>query len=174
MKNLLFIVGICLSSICYSQTSLQKSQIAETGAFTYTFAPVVWEKTYSEDSSAMYFGSFERKGFAFEAIVVELKDMNGVSKEDLEGLLISYMDYLKTFLEVNAAVGYGKGHTNSSSEDAMGVLDYWSFADGQEAKTKGWINNQFLAVLYVKGKGEYPSLTEMDLFLDGFRFPSTK
>lgn len=171
MKYLLFALFVLVGTHTFSQGFLQKVPVAQTGTYVYASGPVEFEKTYSEDSSAMYMGGFIRNDFYFEMIVVELPDMTGVGKEDLENLLISYLDYLKTHLGVKAAVGYGKGHTNLSSADAMGVIDYWSFDDGDEAKIKGWVNPKFLAVLYVRGKGEYPKLGEMDMFLDGFRFP---
>lgn len=90
--------------------------------------------------------------------------------ETLEGVLVSYLDYLKGTLKITSAAGYGKGHTMESNPAARGVIDFWKDADGDEWKVKGWVDPTHIGVMFVYGKGEFPIYNLQEMFLDGFRF----
>lgn len=174
MKYIFFIGAVCFYMNGAAQVSLQKVPVMDSEASLYVYAPMEWEKTYSEDSSEMYLGSFELDAYEYNAIVVKLKGMENETKEDLENLLISYLDYLQGVMNVLEATGYGKGHTLASTPSATGVIDYWLLANGNEVKLKAWINQDFIAVLYVEGEDIYSKTNQVDIFLDGFRFPNKK
>ncbi|MCX6181515.1 MAG: hypothetical protein NT150_06280 [Bacteroidetes bacterium] len=127
--------------------------------------------SYSPDSARVYtieaLDSSTGMYFHFGAIVVEDVDL-GDSKEEM---VIAYMDYLKTAFNVKTAAGYGKGHTLSTHASAVGVLDYWEDADGDQWKVKGWADSKSIVVMFVYGPKEYPNLNVTDIFFNGIRFP---
>jgi hypothetical protein len=151
--------------------NFRKYQVAQTGCYCYMPAdPGNFEEQKSEDGQLMYLAEVEVNDNLFGIIMVVLnKEFSTYSANDLKDLLVSYMDFLKESFEVTGSAGYGYGHTLSSNLKAQGIIDYWQCKEGKEIAVKGWIDNNTLAFLYVKGK-ELPNPNVQSMFLNGFIF----
>jgi hypothetical protein len=150
---------------------LKKYPVGASGCSVYMFCdPKVFDKTYSEDSSTVYTAECETDSLTFGIICVKLNETVKDGK-DAEELMISYLDYLKSILEIKTSAGYGKGHTMNDKPDARGVIDYWKNKEGSKWKVKAWTDGNFISVLYIMAKGELNETEKMNVFLNGFRFP---
>ena len=130
-----------------------------------------FELSKSEDGADVYTSEVAVDGFMFGCIAVKfVEPFTDSSPEEMEGLLISYMEYLKSHFEITASAGVGKGHTLESSPDARGVLDYWEDAEKTQFAVKGWVNQRALGVMIIYGPIEYPNFNLQQMYLDGFRF----
>ncbi len=147
----------------------QKVAIGNSGAYAYMPGPcdpAVLEK--SPDSSLVYTMNTVVDNFVFDVVLVKLNVY--VAPQEVEPLLESYLDFLKTPLEIVSAAGYGKGHTLTTHPAAKGILDYWKDKDGNEVKVMGWADTQYIAVMIITGKTT-PNLGVSDVFMKGIRFP---
>ena len=130
-----------------------------------------FELSKSEDDAEVYTSDLELDGFRFASVSVKFSEaFTDAEPEDLEDLLISYLDYLKEKFEIEDAAGYGRGHTLESASDAIGVLDYWEDGDGLHYAVKGWINPKYIGIMFIYGEGDYPHFNVQQMYLDGFRF----
>jgi hypothetical protein len=151
---------------------IQKYAIGESGMNVYMPGdPGEFELTHSEDGSDVYTGEVSSNDFNFAVIAVKFAQPMDGSKEDLEALLTAYMDYLQAQFGIVESAGYGHGHTLDSDEDAYGVIDYWLDDEGSDWVVKGWVKEDYIAVLCIYGKGDYPYYSVQDMFLQGIRFP---
>lgn len=170
MQKLIAII-LCLLVIGNADAqSLKKYAINKSGCSAYFFCdPGVFKMEKSPDSSEVYTGECNNNDVGYGIICVKLKD----KIEDLkvsEDVLISYMDYLKTSLNITDAVGYGKGHRLKEKEDTRGVIDYWKDKEGDNMKVKGWTNGKYIAVMYVYTKQEVPD-QKANVFFESLLFP---
>ena len=171
MKFFFLFLSFLSMILSASSQLLKKYPVGTSGCSAYLFCdPKEFDKTYSEDSSTVYTAECEADSLVYGIICVKLneavKDGN-----DAEELMISYLDYLKSILEIKTSAGYGKGHTMNEKPDARGVIDYWKDKDGSEWKVKAWTDRKFISVMYIKAAGELNETEKMNLFLNGFRFP---
>ena len=132
----------------------------------FAFAP----PSKSEDGSDVWQGEVSVGAWSFGAIVVKFPAPMEASGDELETLLISYLDFLKTQASITKSTGVGRGHTQADQPAARGVIDYWEAESGEDWAVKGWVDNSRLAVLFIHGHGEYPYLSAQQIYLDGFRF----
>ncbi len=153
-----------------------KYQINETGRYAYfPEDPGIFEVEPSEDGSDVYTGEVlfvkDFQSCHYGIIMVDFTDgmMDELDKEGLEGVLISYLDYLKQSFSITESTGYGKGHTLESNPDAVGVIDYWVDVDKTPWEIKGWIDKNTLAVMFIYGE-KLPEEGYQEMFLNGFRF----
>lgn len=172
-KKILFILSFLLliSFLSYSQTvpRFKKTEIMNSGCFAYfPETPANFELSKSEDSSFVYTASVEFDNYTYGIIAVKFKTPFNGSISEHEDLLISYMDYLKTVFNVINALGYGKGHTSSFNLNASGIIDTWEDASKNTISIKGWIDDNFIGFMYLKGKEEYPNINIKNIFLNGF------
>lgn len=152
---------------------LSKTAIGESGCSAYFPEGMPdFELTKSEDGSDVYTGEVEVDGgYLFSCITVKFGEpFTDSSPEEMEELLISYMEFLQTNFEITDAAGVGKGHTLESDPDARGVIDYWDDDEGIHFAVKGWVNQKALGIMLIYGKGEYPHFNLQQMYLDGFRF----
>jgi hypothetical protein len=171
---LTLLVTISLTTVAQN---FQKYQINNSGRYAYfPEDPGVFEVEPSEDGSDVYTADilFVDKHFRtshYGTIMVDFPDnvFNESSKEQLEGLLIGYLDYLKQSFSITESTGYGKGHTLESNPDAIGVIDYWVDVDKTPWKIKGWVDKNTLAVMFIYGES-LPEEGYQEMFLNGFRF----
>jgi hypothetical protein len=171
MKKLAFMACILLALSSTQAQSLKKYPIGNSGCSVYMYCdPGEFEISYSQDSATIFSSECEKKPLNYSVICVKLREPVAAG-DDAEGLLISYLDYLKTAFHIKSSAGYGKGHTLEKKPEARGVIDYWNDADGVAWKVKGWTDGKFIAVLAVYGKGKVDITPKEDLFLNGFRFP---
>ncbi len=152
---------------------LSKKEIGQSGCSAYFPEGISdFELTKSEDGSDVYTGEVEVDGgYLFSCITVKFGEpFTDSSPEEMEELLISYMEFLQTNFEITDAAGVGKGHTLESAPDARGVIDYWEDDEGIQFAVKGWVNQKALGIMFVYGMGEYPHFNLQQMYLDGFRF----
>lgn len=148
----------------------KKIPVQKSGCFMYAPDTLQFDLSYSDDSSAVYTGEWIIGDHRFAAIIVDLNNVTFESKEEKEDLLMSYMDFLQSSFEITDAVGYGKGHTLENDPTAIGVIDYWMDASADEWAVKGWINDDYIAVLMIYGAGQYPHHSIQEMYLNGIRF----
>lgn len=176
--KILFLLSFCFLFFAgfaqdATKTVFKKYAVGQSGCFLYMPGdPGEWKMEKSEDGSEVYTGSVSADGLVFDAIVVSFAEpLTDVSKDDQVAMLISYIDFLKSNFGVESSAGYGKGHKLDGYESASGVIDYWHWADKTQAKIKGWINENSLAVLLVSGSNDPSDSGFTEVFLNGFRFP---
>jgi len=168
MKHWMMIV-LLLTGLCSAAQSLKKYPIGKSGCAYYGFCEAQLNESRSPDSSRIWTGGCTIDSVTYTIICVKLSERF----DDLavaEQVLISYMDYLKTSLEIKKASAYGKGHKLEGKENTRGVIDYWEWKNGDNGKVKGWTDGRFIGVMMVSGKGELP-YSKKEVFLDGFRLP---
>ena len=149
---------------------LKKYAIDNSGCSAYFFCdPDTFDIEKSQDSSVVYTGECSNDSIEYGEICVKLKQKpDGLQAS--EDLLISYLDYLKTTLNITGAAGYGKGHRLKNRENTRGVIDYWADKDKNNWKIKGWTDGNYIAVMYAYSKKELPE-TKINIFLDGLVLP---
>ena len=127
----------------------------------------------SEHASDVDPGEAAVDGFHFACITVKFDELFADSSpEEMEELLISYMDFLETQFDIINSAGVGRGHSLESAPDARGVIDYWEDAESTQFAVKGWVNQRALGILVLYGPTEYPNFNLQQMYLDGFRFTS--
>ncbi len=129
-----------------------------------------FEASKSEDGSDMRVGELAQGGFVFSCIAVRFKDPMEAAGDQLEELLMSYLNHLQTVFEVVDSTGYGRGHTLESDPAARGVLDYWQDSEERDIAVMGWITPTHIIVLTIGGEGEYPYFNAQQMYLRGARF----
>ena len=149
-----------------------RTAVGSCGCALYAPPGLVFDApSKSEDGADVWTAEVTSDGWTFGAIVVRFAEpMSGSDGDALEGLLVSYMQFLQSQAEVTGSAGVGRGHTHPENPAARGVIDYWKDKGGQSWAVKGWVDSQRLAVLYVRGVGDYPYFSAQQMYLDGFRF----
>ena len=151
---------------------LSKMDIGQSGCAAYFPEGMPdFELSKSEDGADVYTSDMEVDGFRFACITVKFTEPFTDSEPDeLEELLIGYLEYLQTQFEITSSAGVGLGHTLESAPDARGVLDYWEDGEGTQYAVKGWINQKAIGIMISYGPGEYPHFNLQQMYLDSFRF----
>ncbi|ASS50635.1 MAG: hypothetical protein A3D31_13815 [Candidatus Fluviicola riflensis] len=149
-----------------------KQPIENTGCYAYfpNDVEMVFDLSYSPDSSKVYTGDFLSGNFHYSIILVQLKDLVMQTTEEKDDMLVSYLDYLQGTVGIVGSAGYGKGHTMESNPSAVGIIDYWEDDEGDQWSVKAWADGSTMAILFIYGATEYPSYGAGQLFLNGFRF----
>ncbi|MCG3168075.1 MAG: hypothetical protein POELPBGB_03875 [Bacteroidia bacterium] len=148
-----------------------KYPINQTGHFAYFPSdPGAFDVSKSDDGADVYTAEVEFDSSFYGMIVVDFVPgtMDGSTKEDMEELLVGYLDFLQQQFMITESAGYGRGHTLESNPNAVGVIDYWADETGFEYKVKGWADTKTLAVLYIGGKE--PVFNVQEMYLNGFLF----
>lgn len=150
--------------------SLKKYAISNSGCWAYYFCnPGDFTLDKSPDSSSVYTAECTNDNVAYGTICVKLKDkVNDL--QAAEDVLVAYLDYLKTSMNITKAAGYGKGHRLKNKDNTRGVLDYWEDKDMNNWKVKGWTDGKYVAVMYVYSKSDIPE-SKANVFLDGLVLP---
>ncbi|MBK7029929.1 MAG: hypothetical protein IPH45_12270 [Bacteroidales bacterium] len=127
-------------------------------------------ESFSPDSSKVYtLESLDEAGNTFSIIVVDLAvELPG---EEVENILISYLDYLKEQFGVLSSAGYGKGHKLDTHASAKGINDFWSSQE-DDISVKAWGDPNFLAVMMVFSEKGKDVTSRSQAFFNGFRFPA--
>lgn len=176
MKYLVTCIALALMpSFLLAQTDaprLSKMPIGNSGCSAYFPSGMpAFEASKSEDSSDVYTSEMEVGEYRFGCIAVKFAaPFTDSSPEEMEDLLVSYLDFLKEQFGVTSSVGYGKGHLQDGHPEVRGVIDYWEDADKTQFAVKGWVNQQYLGIMFIYGATEYPIFNVQQLYLDGFRF----
>jgi len=172
---MLFALTVVFPANCYAQSAprLEKKVIGNSGCFGYFPKDMPdFEVSYSEDGAAVFTSEIEVGEHNFSCITVKFKDpFVDSDREDMQELLISYLDFLQSQFGVTGTAGYGKGHTLESNPNATGILDYWEDADGLQYAVKGWVDQSYMGINFIYGKEDYPFFSLQEMFLNGFRFP---
>lgn len=173
LRTLLLAGMLLLAGFGATAQSLKKYPIDKTGCAVYMFCdPGKFELSMSPDSSKVYVAECTHENVYYDVICVGMKE--SITKADeAEGVLVQYLDYLKSSFGITSAAGYGKGHRLRGNEQTRGVLDYWKDDKGNNIKVKGWTNGRFIAVAMAISEKEIPE-PKVNAFLDGFVFPDEK
>lgn len=149
-----------------------KYPVMESGAAMYMPAAPLFEKSYSEDSSAVYTAEVQHENIVYGVITVSLSESLGTDTLVWDQLLMSYIEYLNTqVFSLTAVSDPGYGHKLESQPHARGVLQYGQNSEGSQSAVKGWVDGNTLAVLYVIYQSEM-NINLQNLYLNGFRFPA--
>jgi len=170
--SLLILIIIIGSNLLKAQAPIfHKYPIAETGyAVYFPKNPGNFEVTYSKDSLLMYLGNVEFDNIGYDMILTLLNDTYAnTSKEELEKLLVTNLDFLKGIYNVSDTTGYVRGQKIKTYPNVTGILDSWKDKYGSDIIIKGWVNNKVLVVLVVSGK-PLPPYDFQTLFLNRFVF----
>ncbi|MEZ5035461.1 MAG: hypothetical protein R2796_10760 [Chitinophagaceae bacterium] len=166
---------LLLSIILWQQTSLlaqqslKKYAIEKTGCYYSNYCAADLHLEYSEDSSKVYSGECTTDETTYGVICVQLlRPMNDLKLA--EDMMIAYLDYLKSTMNIEKSVGYVKGYRLHKDENTRGVVDYWIDKDADKWKIKAWTNGRFIGLLYAYKSGEL-SENKVNQFLDSFVFP---
>lgn len=150
----------------------EKKEVGTRGAAAYLIkGSPDYEMTESEDGSRVYTTEGTSGDYFFASIVVEFEPVMEGSPEEMEELLISYMEFLQGQFGVGETAGVGKGHTKEKFPAVRGVIDYWLDAEGVRYAVKGWVDQSMLNVSLIYGPDDYPIYNVQEMFLNGFRFP---
>jgi len=126
----------------------------------------------SDESDEVWRTEMFGGGFDFGVICVKFAKPIGYDPEDNLALLKSYLDYLKEPFDIKVAEGYKFGSSLRSTENAVGISDYWLDHDSYSYVVQGWVSNSYLAVLYIGADTEDPHPDAAHSFLNSLRFPS--
>jgi hypothetical protein len=164
-KITLLLLGLWIFFLSPAQT-IKKYPIGSSGCSAYFFCdPGNFNESFSEDSSKVYTGECISGETRYGLICVQLIQAV-VNIDDAEGLLVNYLDYLKTAFKITSAMGYGKGHRLRNKENFHGIIDYWKDENQNNWKVKGWTDGKYIAVLYAFSPKEL-SEEKANVFLDG-------
>ncbi len=152
-----------------SGQTIKKVAIGQSGCSLYTYCDLKFDKSRSEDSSAIYTAECVKDGVSYGVICVQLLTPPD-SLSQAEEMMIAYLDYLKTSFDITQSAGYGKGHRLHQNENTRGVLDYWEDKEKNHWKVKAWTDRKFIGVLYAYSNKPLPE-SKVNVFLDGFRLP---
>ncbi|NVO21642.1 MAG: hypothetical protein HXX13_18220 [Bacteroidetes bacterium] len=161
---------ILLSVAGYSQDNWKQYPIGNSGISAYfSCNPGIGDVAYSPDSSKVY--TLECKpmeGLTYSLIAVDFAI--DLSNDEVENVLSSYLDYLKSEFKVVSSVGYDVGHFLPTHPSAVTITDSWD--DGtSEISVGGCANTGTIGVLLVfRTKGSTIN-TQKEKFFQGFRFP---
>ena len=166
----LILIAVC-STINAQTPRFVKYPVLESEALIYMPAEPTFDKSYSEDSSEVYTCQVDFGNAQYGAIIVKIKEALGSDTIAWEELLLSYMEFLSSsaFMLTNV-MEPGYGHTLESHPAARGILMYGEDTDKKQYAIKGWVDENFIAVLYVSSMEEM-NYNFQNLYLNGFRFP---
>jgi len=178
MKNLtLTLLLACSATLALAQIDapkpeLSKQAIGKTGYSAQLPSGFTWDApTKSPDSSDVYTGTKDiGNGYKFGVVAVKFSDPLFNNAEELQDMVIAYMDSLKTAWKVKSGSGYGRDQLLPGDASARGVIDYWHGPDSTEWSLKGWANKTGMCILYIVGPNTYPHMTVQNAYFDGFRF----
>jgi hypothetical protein len=164
-KLLLILAGQFFMCVSYCQ-AIRKYPIGNSGCSAYFYCnPGDFNLSYSEDSSQVYTAECKKDSTGYGVICVKLAQ-TVLDIAEAENLLVQYLDFLKTSLNITSSAGYGKGHRLRGNENIHGIVDYWKDIDNGKWKVKGWTDGKYIVVLYANSRKEL-SEEKSDIFLDG-------
>lgn len=168
----IFFIGIFLPASLSAQVPrFSKYNVMESGASLYMPEEPLWELSYSEDSSEVYTTEVLYDSVLYGAIVVKFGESLGDDPEVWENVLVSYLEFLNSdAFGFTSVTDPGYGHTLESHPSAKGILEYGEDESGTQFAIKGWVDQNFLSVLYTGSIGEM-NFNVQQIFLQGFRFP---
>lgn len=151
---------------------LSKMPIGESGCSAYFPEGMpAFEASKSEDGADVYTAEMQLGNYTFGCIAVKFSEpFSDASPDDMEELLLGYLNYLQEQFEITSSAGYGTGHVQEGLPDVRGVIDFWEDDDGFKHAVKGWVNQKYLGIMYIGGYEDYPNFNVQQMYLDGFRF----
>jgi hypothetical protein len=147
-----------------------KTKILNSSSYAYLpNANAEINVSYSEDSSAIYTYEELIGNFTFSFIHVDFMHEINDSLEQQQ-VLVSYLEYLKTQLEIEGSAGYGYGHTLESQPNTQGIIDYWMGKENTKYALKAWTNSKHITIFFLYGTEEYPYFNAQQMYFDGIRY----
>jgi hypothetical protein len=177
MKHLLLFSLLAFSLLLNAQESgnnIQKFEIGESGCSVYLPASNVdWEKTASEDGADVYTGEVSLNDFNYFVITVKfVEPFKDATSQEMEDLLISYLDFLKGQFSISGAAGYGKGHPVDGHDISAGVIDFWQSDDDTQWAVKGQVTQTHIEIVGVYGKADPSDNPLTNVVINSFVFPA--
>jgi hypothetical protein len=172
MKFLPFI--FLLVSYCalngYAQSDINRFQVGNSGCSASFYGqPDPAELSYSPDSSKVYtMESADLEGVTSSIILVQLS--NVYNDDEIEGLITSYLDFLKGQFKVVNAAGYNNGYKLHTHLSAKGVVDTW-VSETDDIHVMACSDGRIVAVLMVFADKGKDVIAKRDTFYKSFRFP---
>jgi hypothetical protein len=177
MKNLILTVLLLVPALLIDAQSapvFTRYNISETGCSAYFPSdPGQITVEMSPDSLNVYTAEAVWGSANYALILVDLEDhMAEYTSQELDDLMVAYLDYLQGEFDITESEGYGHGQTLDSNPDATGIIDFWEDGNGTKYDVKSWADTRFLSVLIVYS-AEDENENYKSMFLNGFRFPSS-
>ncbi len=179
MKNILAMLFLAFGISLLAQSPiprLSKQSIGTSGCYAYFPADMPdFEKSLSEDGSVVFVSEVEiSSDFQVGCITVQFSEPMPNEDDLWDALVENYLAYLQQQLGITAAAGLGAGHTLESNPEAQGYIDYWQDADGLDYAVKAWINDKYLALMFITGPDDELNYNFKEMYLNGFRFPDAE
>lgn len=169
MKLYKLVLFFLLLSVYSQGQTLKKYAIGNSGCSFYGYCDAKINIEYSPDSSKVFKGECVVGDVSYGIICVKL--LNPViDLTAAEDLLIAYVDYIKTTVEIEKAAGYGRGHRLNNDENTRGILDYWEDAEKDKWKIKAWTDGSYIGFMFAYSSKDLPE-PKVDAFLNGFVLP---
>ena len=108
--------------------------------------------------------------YLFSVSVIQLREEADI--EDLENKLTSFMDYIKSTLNVVEADGYKKANGLMQGKLAKGYNDKWRDHADNEFAVASWMKGRTMVLMYVMSTGNLEDKLKVNTFFNSFVFPS--
>jgi hypothetical protein len=179
MFRILLLNALLLSFFCASSQNSNclrpvKHAIGSTGCHAYFNAqPDEVEESSMDDGAQVFTTSAVCNNVTYGILLVKFNTDVPLAERDT--LLMSFMDVIKDMGNIVNSAGYGRGHRHDQNPDALGIIDYAEDASGHRWEIKGWVDGNYVAIMYIvlpeEGADELAPFNLRQLFLNGFRFP---
>ncbi len=178
-RTLLLLPALLLSAMNFAQSDDEfhaprfvKYPVGESGASVYfpESEDLVFDLSYSEDSSKIFTGDVPAGDFHYALILVQFEGFTFDTEEERDALLVSYLDHLQSTYSIVSSAGYGKGHRLARDESAEGIIDFWLDEDGDEWSVKAWVKPTGIAVMCIYGPESFPNPSVSEFFFNGITF----
>ncbi len=150
---------------------VKKYPIGNSGCSASFFCdPSPFDLSKSPDSSDVVTGECTQGDMTYGVICVQLRQpINDADAS--EKTVITYLDYLKTTLDITTSAPYGKGQRLRGRPDSRGILDYWQTKEGEHWKLKGWTDGYYIVVMYTFSKKKINE-NKADMFINSLILPT--
>lgn len=169
MKTTLTLIALFITVSLSAQLTMTRQNIGESGcSVLLPGGNVTFELSKSDDGSDVYVGSgWAGDDFEFGIICVKLStDARGLMHDDQQGMLTGYLDFLKPTFEITEADEYVKELSLPTDASASGVKANWKDTIGNYIPVRGWANANYLLVMYISGKKQYPSTADAERYFN--------
>lgn len=154
----------------FAQSDVTRFQVGNSGCSASFYGqPDPAELSYSPDSSKVYtMENTDLEGVTCSIILVELS--NVYAEEETEGLITSYLDFLKGQFKVTNSAGYNNGYKLHTHLSAKGVVDTW-VSEKDDIHVMSCSDGKIVAVLMIFADKGKDVIAKRDAFYKSFRFP---
>jgi hypothetical protein len=158
-----------------SQQGFKRFWLANSGcAVSFPSAPDPVHQGLDVDSNAVYNTSartvWNGLDYVYSVSVIQLREEADV--DDLDNKLTSFMDYIKSTLNIVEADGYRKSNGLMHGKLAKGYNDKWRDHADNEFVVASWMKGRTMVLMYVMGAAPIDEKLKVNAFFNSFVFPS--